>query len=130
MGLEEFARAQGESGYHYEFQKGIIQVVEVPGLPHALVVQVIRDALTAYKIDDPESIFVIAGGGEAAMRMPEMQSERHPDLAVYLTRPMVEDEDPWEFWTPDIAVEVVSASSEERDCKIKPQEYLTAGVRL
>jgi Uma2 family endonuclease len=130
MSLDEFARVEGRPGHRYELQQGVIQVVDVPGLPHGLVVQAIRNQLCSYQIDRPEKVYYIAAGSDAALRMPQLQSERHPDITVYLTRPPVADDHPWEHWAPDLVVEVVSSSSEERDYVVKRDEYLKAGVRL
>jgi len=49
---------------------------------------------------------------------------------VYLTRPAISGPQPWDHWTPDIVVEVVSEGGEERDYQVKRDEYLTAGVRV
>src|SRR5262245_13102246 len=130
MSLEEFARAEGRPGYLYELDKGVIQAVDVPGLPHALVVQNVRSEFDAYRRANLSRIFLIGGGAETGMQMYDLQSERHPDIAVYLTMPPVDVAQPWDQWTPDIAIEVVSESSAERDYEIKPGEYLRAGVRL
>ena len=58
-----------------------------------------------------------------------MQSERHPDLSVYLT-PMPKDDYPWDKWVPSIAIEVVSPGDDarRRDYEAKREEYLAAGV--
>jgi len=130
MSLDEFADADVEPGYIYELEKGVIVVVDVPGVPYMLVRHAIRDALVDYKRKNPERIYAIADGSDAVMRMPEMESERHPDISVYLTPPPVADAQPWEFWIPEIVVEVVTSQSRTRDYKIKPREYLDAGVRL
>jgi Uma2 family endonuclease len=108
----------------------VVQVVGVPVLPHGLVVQAVRSELDAYSRARPGAIFFISPGSDAAMRLPRMQSERHPDLAVYLNPPPSNDPQPWEFWTPDIVVEVISPGCEERDYVIKREEYVRAGVRL
>lgn len=130
MSLEEFARVTGEPGHIYELEKGVILVVDVPGVPHMLVKQALRNRLALYQAAHPPAIFAIADGSDCAVRMTETQSERHPDLAVYLTPPPVTDDQPWDFWTPDLVVEVVSKSSAQRDYVTKADEYLRAGVRL
>ena len=130
MSLDEFARAAEQPGHTYELEKGVVVAVAIRGLPHALVVQAIRDALTAYRSAHPGSIYLTAEGGSAGVRMPEMESERHPDIAVYLTSPPTDDPQPWDFWTPDLVVEVVSPGSEQRDYEVKRDEYLKAGIRL
>lgn len=130
MSLDEFARVDGRPGHLYELQQGVIQVVDVPGLPHGLIIQFIRNRLGAFQTSHPEKVFYIAGGSEAALRMPILQSERHPDIAVYLSPPPIAEDQPWEFWTPDLVVEIVSTRGEDRDYVIKRDEYLKAGVRL
>jgi Uma2 family endonuclease len=110
-------------------EKGII-VVDVPGMPHGYIQEFIRDELALYRRANRHRICYIAEPSGAAMRMPEMQSERHPDLSIYLTPPPTPDAQPWEYWIPEIAIEIVSASSVDRDYRIKPEEYLKAGVRL
>lgn len=129
MSLEEFARVEGRPGFLYELEKGVIQVVDVPHGEHFLVVEFIRDRLTIYKHADSGRIRHIGGANEMALRMPEMQSERHPDIAVYLTPMPRDDPQPWEYWIPEIVVEVVSESGRDRDYRVKREEYLKAGIR-
>ncbi len=130
MTLEEFARAEGQPGYIYELEKGVIVVVDVPGVPHAYIKQTVRDALVVYRVSHLGRISLIAETSDSAVRMPEMQSERHPDISVYLTAPPTDEPQPWEYSIPEIVVEIVSESSADRDYRIKPDEYLKAGVRL
>ncbi|MBI4579378.1 MAG: Uma2 family endonuclease [Planctomycetes bacterium] len=130
MTLDDFARVEGQPGYIFELEKGVIVVVDVPGVPHAYIKQVVRDALVQYRLSHPQRVSLIAETSDSALRMPEMQSERHPDISVYLTAPPTEEAQPWEYWIPEIAVEIVSESSAHRDYHIKPDEYLKAGVRL
>jgi len=129
MTLGEFAHVEGEPGHLYELEKGVILVVDIPGVPHMLVRQALRNALIQYQLKHPSRLFTVADGSDCALRMPEMQSERHPDLAVYLSPPPADEAQPWEDWVPDLVVEVVSKSSEERDYLIKRDEYLKAGIR-
>ena len=130
MTLEEFAHVHGQAGHIYELEKGVIVVVDVPGLPHMLVKAAIRNALIIYQLAHPSRIFAVADSSDAVLRMPEMQSERHPDLLIYLSTPPPDDAQPWEYWIPDIVLEVVSPSSEDRDYRVKREEYLKAGIRL
>lgn len=130
MSLEDFACAEGRAGRVYELERGVIVVVDVPGVPHLMVVQRIRNPLVVHQVKHPEQVFAVASGADCAVRMPDMESERHPDVAVYLTPPPEGRPQPWEYWTPDIVVEVVSPGGEHRDYGIKRDEYLRAGVRL
>jgi Uma2 family endonuclease len=130
MSLEEFARAEGQPGHLYELERGTVVVVNIPDPPHGRVVRVIFSALDEYDKAHPGRINFIGMGNQAAMQMPDLQSERHPDVSVYFSIPPVTESKPWEFWTPDIAIEVVSPGSTDRDYHIKREEYLRAGVRL
>ncbi len=130
MSLEDFACTQGQAGSVYELERGVIVVVDVPGVPHFLIVQRIRNPLVIYQEQHPKQVFAVASGSECALRMPNMESERHPDIAVYLTPPPQGSPQPWEYWSPDIVVEVISPGGEHRDYGIKRDEYLRAGVRL
>lgn len=130
MSLDEFAEARTRPGYHYELEEGVVIVVDVPGLPHGRIIDRVRDQLAQYRKLHPGRIDYVGGGSEAALRFPGLQSERHPDLSIYLNPPPTGDEQPWAFWTPEIVMEVVSAGSANRDYTVKREEYLRAGVRL
>lgn len=92
MPLEDFARAEGQPRAQYELEKRVILVVDIPGVPHSLAVQAIRDALVSYRLDRPSEVYAVVEGGSMTLRMPGMQSERHPDIAVYLSPPPTDSE--------------------------------------
>ncbi|MBI4614389.1 MAG: Uma2 family endonuclease [Planctomycetes bacterium] len=127
MSLADFARAEGRGGYLYELAKGVVVVVNVPRVSHGLLTQAIDDQVRVYKVAHPGVIHFLAPGSDCALRLPGLQSERHPDRALYLTPPP--SDNPWDAWTPEIAIEVVSRGQEERDYGEKREEYLRAGVR-
>jgi Uma2 family endonuclease len=130
MSLEEFGEAEGQDGRVYELSRGIVTKVEVPNKRHMLLVAAIRDQLQSYKGLNPGIIQVIAAGNECKLVISALGSERHPDLAVYLTPPPeVEDERFWVRWVPELVIEVVSPRSRTRDYDEKPEEYLRAGVK-
>lgn len=130
MSLGEFARAETEPGYLYELYRGVIVVMPIPGVPHERGKDAFRKALYAYDQAHPGRIDLLADGSGCAVRIPGRQTERHPDLAIYLSPPPVDDEQAWDFWTPDIVIEVVSEGGERRDYEEKREDYLQAGVRL
>ncbi|TWT45315.1 hypothetical protein RAS1_17380 [Phycisphaerae bacterium RAS1] len=129
MPLAVFARAEAAPGFMYELDKGVIVVVDVPGMPHSRIIRYLRAELEFYARSHPGRINHVAGSLDAVVRMPALQSERHPDITVYLTPPPRQNEQPWDEWVVDIAIEVVSKESRRRDYEIKPAEYLAAGVR-
>lgn len=130
MSLEDFARAEVEPGHSYELEREVVVVSDLADMPHGIVVFRMRMHVDVYAFTNPGTIQYVGGGSESALRMTEIESERHPDISIYLTPQPVDDPQPWDCWTPDIVVEVVSKSSKKRDYDIKPAGYLEAGVRL
>jgi len=130
MSLEEFDDAEGQEGYLYELSRGIVTVTDVPRKRHLLLVRGIRRQLFAYETLHPDLIQIIASGNECKLLVDDLDSERHPDLSVYLTPPPEhEDRNFWRRWVPEIVIEVVSRSSRKRDYDEKPEEYLRFGVK-
>lgn len=129
MTLDEFEPAEVMEGFHYELGRGEIIVSEVPDPKHMLILNAIRDQFVLYRITNPGRIFAIAGGGECKILLEAQQSERHPDLAVYMTPAPVEGNAVWGLWIPEVVVEIVSPGSEDRDYREKREEYLAFGVK-
>jgi Uma2 family endonuclease len=130
MSLEEFEHAEVQEGYLYELSRGIITVSDVPNRLHMLLVAATRDQLQDYKSLNRGRIHIIASGNECKLLIPAFDSERHPDLSLYLTEPPpIEDANLWRHWFPEIVIEVVSPSSRKRDYEEKPDEYLRRGAR-
>ncbi len=127
MTLDEFIEADFEEGWLYELARGVIDVTEVPLPHHGRIVRRLTRLFIYYEDSHPGVIAYGAGGGECRMRLPGMQSDRHPDQAIYLN-PEPSGPRPWTRWVPHIVVEVVSAGSEVRDYSEKREEYLRAGV--
>jgi len=127
MTLRQFLRADFQEGWLYELARGILIVTEVPHPEHALIVDRVAELFISYRREHPDVIFLRAGGGECRLRLPGMQSDRHPDQAVYFDPPP-EGKNPWVRWVPRIVVEVVSPGSEDRDYVEKREEYLRFGI--
>lgn len=127
MSLSNFDKAIAQEGYLYELGKGIIEVSDDPDPSHFLQLQELRDQLTLHRIQNPGLIHAITGSMDSKILIDSDQSERHPDLSVYLSAPP-QTKDVWSTWIPAIVVEIVSRSSAERDYEIKPGEYLAFGV--
>jgi Uma2 family endonuclease len=128
MSLAEFDRAEGQEGFLYELYRGIVVVSDIPDFAHFSQFEEIRDQLVAFKLSNPGQIYRIGGGSECKILLPKRESERHPDIAVYTTRPS-ESEHLWKTWIPDLVIEIVSAASEERDYVEKRADYWEAGVK-
>jgi Uma2 family endonuclease len=127
MAFEEFIEAEFEEGWLYELARGIVIVTQVPAPEHGGVVDRITELFVVYRIANRQRIKYRAGGGECRLRLPGMKSDRHPDQAVYLN-PRPKGPHVWTRWVPQIVVEVVSESGEDRDYVAKREEYLLIGV--
>jgi Uma2 family endonuclease len=95
------------------------------------MVNAVRQQLSLFEAAHPGVIYSIAAGSDCKVILSEMESERHPDWAIYKTTmptDVASDEELWETWIPDIVVEVVSPDSARRDYEEKPEEYLRFGV--
>jgi Uma2 family endonuclease len=128
MSLAEFEHAHGQEGYLYELSRGAIAVMDVPKPKHLLSVVGVRNQLVAYQLAHPEAISIIAGGFDCKLLIWDLESERHPDITVYLTMPPTGN-DVWSRWLPELVIEVVSRSSRRRDYFEKREEYLALGVK-
>jgi Uma2 family endonuclease len=128
MSLADFDDAIGREGYTYELNKGVIEVTNIPHRRHLAQVLSIRNQLIGHQLSHPEIIHAVTGSHDSKVLIEPEQSERHPDIAVYLS-PMPDVDDIWSIWVPTIAVEVVSDSSAKRDYEEKPAEYLAFGIQ-
>ena len=128
MSLEEFDTAEGQPGYIYELSKGVVIVSDVPARRHLAQVDEVRQQISVYRAAQPGRINTIAAGSDCKLLLGEVESERHPDVAVY-RQPPRHEEALWATWIPDLVVEVISPGLEHRDHVEKREEYLLFGVR-
>ncbi len=87
MPLEKFDRAIGQPGYLYELNKGVVEVSDVPHPSHASVLNAVRNQLIFYQMTTPTGIHSVMGSNDSKVLIEADQSERHPDLSVYLSPP-------------------------------------------
>lgn len=127
MTLDLFDRAVGQEGFVFELNKGVVEVTDVPHPKHLFQVQELKRQFFAFDAANPGTIKAIAASNETKILLATDQSERHPDLSIYLTSPP-DVPDVWSIWVPVIVIEVVSKSSAKRDYQEKPAEYLEFGV--
>jgi Uma2 family endonuclease len=131
MSLDEFAGAEAEPRRLYELGRGVVAAVDKPDLPHWELWYDIFRQLSDYELAHPDVIYAVADGpDECRLLIAGLESERHPDIAVYKSPPPEGENDieTWSQWIPEIVVEVVSPSSRVRDYEEKPEEYLRLGV--
>ena len=122
MRLEEFDRAEGRPGHLYELGRGTVIVVDVPNPRHFAQVEALRDQLTAYKLANRERIYAIGGCAECKILLGDLESERHPDLAIYKSAPPGGPQ-VWANWIPEIIVEVVSPDDKHAATLRRFREY-------
>ena len=129
MSLADFENAQVQEGYRYELSRGVIVVCEIPNPCEGIILDAVRQQFAIYRPTQPGVIKMIASAAGCKILLQQLESERHPDMALYLTQPPSNDSTAWRSWIPEIVVEVVSPDSFERDYKEKREEYLQFGVR-
>lgn len=130
MSLKAFEFAETEEGYHYELSRGVIAVSNIANYYHALIGACIRNALVTHQAAHPTAIHVILTEMASKLLIERWESERHPDIAVYLSKPKgPKDRKMWRTWLPEFVIEVVSARSEHRDYVEKREEYWTLGIK-
>ena len=127
MSLAEFDGIDGQEGYLYESNKGIVEVTDTPHRRHFVQQMAIRNQLVIYQEQHAGIIHAIGTPDSTKVLIETEQSERHPDIAVYTTA-MPDVDEIWSIRVPTIAVEIVSQSSAKRDYEDKPGEYLAFGI--
>lgn len=130
MSLKDFEFAKTEEGYVYELSRGYIVVSEVANYLHAAQIDVIMQYLWAWRIAHPSVIHMLLHNMECKLLVYDWDSERHPDIAVYLTKPRgPKNRTLWRTWIPELVIEVVSESSRDRDYVEKRDEYWSLGIK-
>ncbi len=128
MTLEEFWDAEEQSGYLYELARGVLEVSEIPGIQHWQVVDNLHEAFSTYRREHPESILRIGHGSDVRYIIPELETDRHPDLAVVFRGTVQRDFRGRSL--PVLGVEVVSPGirAKKRDYLDKREDYLAVGL--
>jgi Uma2 family endonuclease len=130
MSLRNFEFAKTEEGWRVELARGYIVVSGVPNFAHMREASYIRQHADHFAIENPGLTYAILTTMECKLLIPEWESERHPDIAIYLTPPRNrKGRTMWRTWFPDLIVEVVSESSRDRDYTEKRDEYWDLGVK-
>ncbi len=124
--LEEFERASGQEGYHYELIEGKLEVSPLPNLPHDFLRKWLENLLDRYgerhplvfnHVQAPARVFV---PGRSATTAPE------PDVAAYrnfpLDIPIAEMN--WRNVSPLLVAEILSEDTADKDLVRNPRLYL------
>jgi Uma2 family endonuclease len=130
MSLKDFEFVETEEGYHYELSRGYVSVADIIRYDHSMTIAELRNQLSAFRMTKPGSFLMVLGSGDCKLLVRDWESERHPDLAVYLTKPTGrKDNKLWRHWLPEFVIEVVSERSVDRDYIDKRQEYFDLGIK-
>jgi Uma2 family endonuclease len=129
MSLADFEHAEVQEGHLYELGRGVIIVSDVPNPTHLAQFLAIRRQFSVYETAQPGRLYGVMGGAECKIVLTALESERHPDLAIYKTPLPSGEEDVWAVWIPEIVIEIVSPGSEQRDYEEKREEYFQFGIQ-
>jgi Uma2 family endonuclease len=129
MSLADFEHAEVQEGRLYELGRGVIVVSDVPHPRPLMQLNAIRRQLHAYDLQNLGQIQIIGSVSNCKILVADLESERHPDLAIYKTPLPSGEEDVWAVWIPEIVIEIVSPGSQQRDYEEKREEYLQLGVQ-
>jgi len=127
MTLEEFHEADEQPGYLYELARGVLEVTNIPGDFHSQIVDNIHEQLSEYRRQHPRLIRRIGHGSDIRYIIPELESDRHPDLAIVF-RDTPRDANRRQRAL--LTVEVVSPGNRarKRDYEANREEYLALGL--
>jgi Uma2 family endonuclease len=125
--LEEFREAEEEPGYLYELARGVLEVGEVPGDEHGQIIDNLHEAFSNFRRGHPGLIRRIAHGSDLRVIIPELESDRHPDLALVFFGASLNTRG---RQIPALVCEVVSpgARARRRDYEEKAEEFLSLGI--
>lgn len=127
MTVDEYLAADLPEGYRYELVEGVVQVAPIPGIPHDGVLCNLYERFVFYKETSPDE--VAHTSQRSALILPERQTVRQPDFAVYDPADMADKTGKtWKDVTPVLVVEVVSPDQARRDYEEKRKDYWDAGV--
>jgi Uma2 family endonuclease len=130
MSLKAFEFARVGENHLYELARGYVVVSELATLPDSLVSGCIKSHLGLYRCTHPGRVFAILDGFSCKVLVPDWESERHPDIPVYLRAPARPfDDKVWRGWIPELVIEVVSEATRDRDYTQKRDEYWSIGVK-
>src|SRR4051812_23252049 len=84
MSIDEFEAADAEEGFRYELGKGVLEVTQIPGTPHACIYYLFFKLLILHDLQHPGIIARCGGPTEFRLCLPGMESVRPPDLAAII----------------------------------------------
>lgn len=131
MTWEEYVQSEGDDDFLHELSRGVFTVIDVPHWKHFRRCDLVKTQFVRYRDRFPARLFGIGGGTDSRLPIESLESDRHPDVAIYLNHPPegLSPDEFWSNWIPEIVIEVVSTSSAVRNYEEKPEEYFQFGVK-
>jgi Uma2 family endonuclease len=130
MSLKAFEFAEVQEGYLVELARGYLVVSDEITYAHSMQSAQIRGKLSCYHYANPKSFCLALDSASCKLLIPGWESERHPDIAVYLSKPKgKKDRTMWRTWIPELVIEIASETTRDRDYTQKRDEYWTLGVK-
>jgi Uma2 family endonuclease len=122
----EYLALDDPPGLRLELEEGRLLVSPSGRTAHNVLRDLLLMLLAAYEEEHPDRCFVVS---EQSFFMPEGKRDFRPDVAVIVDARKDGPIDPvaWIHGAPDIAVEILSASTEERDLGLKARRYFEQG---
>lgn len=85
--LQAFEFAPVKEGCHIELSRGYLVALDLPIFEHSLQISAVQQSFSMYTFSHPKTFLLAAGSFDCKLLIPEWESERHSDIAVYLTVP-------------------------------------------
>jgi len=127
VSFAEWWDGEFEEGFAAELSRGEVLPMEVPNLPHEEILDRLRTAVTLWRVAHPGMIRLISGGLGSRVPVPPFDSDRHPDLTVYVGEMPGEGRQVWRRNAPAVVCEVLSRGTRSLDEGPKAEEYLLFG---
>ncbi len=125
--FEEWWNGEFPEGFAAELSRGEVLPMEVPNLPHEEALDRLRAAVYRWREVHPGVIRIISGGLGSRVPVPPFDSDRHPDLTVYLGAMPGHGRQVWRRNVPAVVAEVLSRGTRTEDEGRKADEYLLFG---
>jgi Uma2 family endonuclease len=126
LSWKEYVAREDPPAYRLEFEEGELLVSPTGRTAHDVLRDLLLVWLSRYEEEMPGHCWAVS---EHSFFMPPGERDYRPDVAVVLDERKDRPIDPqgWMTGAPNIAIEVLSPSTEERDRGLKARRYFEQG---
>jgi Uma2 family endonuclease len=126
MTWAEYLELEDAAGMRFEFEEGKLIMSPSGRLAHDVLRDLVLVWLSRYEEDHPDRCFVVS---EHSFFMPPGKRDFRPDVAVVVDeRKDAPNAGGWMEQAPDIAIEVLSGGTRDRDLGLKARRYFEHGA--